>query len=142
MGFFFFGGGGVGGGGGERVGATFRLSEFRLIFNLFCFYVEETSIISKLKFASFSPSILILSEMYAFLKTFSITEVNNLGGRGPPCLTPLFIGNLSDTNLSKWILAVAWLQMFCKIFMYVSFMLLFLKASRMANCSSVSKAFS
>ena len=39
----------------------------------------------------------------------SITAVNNLGDSGSPCLTFLFMGNLSDTNLSKWIHAVAWL---------------------------------
>ena len=52
--------------------------------------------------------------MSAFLKTSSITAVNSLGESGSLCLTPLVIGNLSDTNLSTWILAVGWLQMFSK----------------------------
>ena len=32
--------------------------------------------------------------------------------------------------------------MFCKMFIYVSFMLVFLNASKMAKCSTVLKAFS
>ena len=66
--------------------------------------------------------------MSAFLRTSFITAVNNLGEIGSPCLTPLYIGNSSDISLSRWTLAVAWLYMFCKIFMYVSFMLVFLSA--------------
>ena len=80
--------------------------------------------------------------MSVFLKTSSITAVNNLGESGSPCLTPLCIGNSTDTNLFKWILAVAWLYTFCKMLMFVSFMLVFLSASKMAKCLTVSKAFS
>ena len=56
----------------------------------------------------------------------------------------LCIGNSVDTSLSRWTLAVAWLYMFCRMFMfmYVSFTLVFLNASKIAKCSTVSKAFS
>ena len=67
---------------------------------------------------------------------------NNLGESGSPCLTPLCIGNSVDTSLSKWTLAVAWLYMFCRMLMYVSFAMIFLNASKIAKCSTVSKAFS
>ena len=80
---------------------------------------------ANLKLGRFSPSTFTPSEMSAFLKTSSITAVNNLGESGSPCLTPLCIGNSSDTDLSKWILAVAWLYVFCKMLMYDSFMLVF-----------------
>ena len=53
---------------------------------------------------------------------------NYLGESGSPCLTPLCIGNSVDTNLSRWTLAVAWLYIFCRMFMYVSFTLVFLNA--------------
>ena len=43
---------------------------------------------------------------------------------------------------SKWILAIAWLDIFCKMFMYVSFMSVFLSASKMVKCSTVPRAFS
>ena len=124
---------------------TFRLSEFRL-FKCFsiCFVVslKRATSSASLKFVRVSPSTLTPSEMSAFLKTSSITAVNNVGESGSPCLTPLCIGNSSDTDLSKGILAIAWLYMFCKMLMYVSFMLVFLSASKMAKCSTVSKAFS
>ena len=109
-----------------------------------CFVVslKRATPSANLKLVRFSPSILTPSEMSALLKTSSITAVNNLGESGSPCLTSLCIGNSSDTDLSKWILAVAWLYMFCKMLMYVSFMLVFLSASKMAKCSTVSKAFS
>ena len=122
---------------------TFRLSEFRL-FKCFsiCFVVslKRATSSANLKLVRFSPSTLTPSEMSAFLKTSSITAVNSLGESGSPCLTPLCIGNSSDTALSKWILAVSWLYMFCKMFMYVSFVLVFLSASKMAKCLTVSKA--
>ena len=122
---------------------TFRLSEFRL-FRCFsiCFVVSlnRPTSSTNLTLVRFSP--LTYSEMSAFLQTSSITAVNNLGESGSPCLTPLCIGKSSDTNLPKWILALAWLYMFCKMFMYVSSMLVFLSASKMAKCSTVSKAFS
>ena len=71
-----------------------------------------------------------------------MTAVNNLGESGSPCLTPLCIGNSVDTSLSRWILAVAWLHMFCRMFMHVSFTLVFLNASKIEKRSTVSKAFS
>ena len=104
--------------------STFRLSEFRLykrfsfVVVVVCLFVclllllllflllnRATSPVN-LKFVRFSPSTLILSDVSAFLKTSSIIAVKSLGESGSPCLTALFIGNLSDTNLSKWILAV------------------------------------
>ena len=115
---------------------------FCLFVCLFFFSLKRAISAANLKFVRFSPSILIPSERSAFLKTSSVTAVNSLGESGSPCLTPLCIGNLSDTNLSKWILAVAWLYIFYKISMYISFMLVFLNASKMAKCSAVSKAFS
>ena len=124
---------------------TFRLSEFRL-FKCFsiCFVVslKRATSSANVKLVRLSPSILTPSEISAFLKTSSITVVNNLDESGAPCLAPLCIGNSSDTNLSKWILAVAWLYMFYKMFMYVLFMLVLLSASKMAKCSTVSKVFS
>ena len=66
-----------------------------------------------------------------------MTTVNNLGESGSPCLTPLLTENSLDTNLFKCILAVAWLKTFCKLFIYVSFMLAFLEASKRAKCSTV-----
>ena len=78
----------------------------------FCLSIEISNL-ANLNFERFPPSTLFPSEIYAFLKTFSITTVNSLGEAGPPCLTPLFTGNLPDTNLSKRIVAVAWLKMFC-----------------------------
>ena len=45
--------------------------------------------------------------MSAFLKTSFITAENSLDDSGSPCLTPMYIGNLSDTNSSKWIFALA-----------------------------------
>ena len=105
---------------------TFRLSEFRL-FRCFsiCFVVllkRATSSVN-LKLVRFSQSTLTPSEMSAFLNTSSMTAVNNLGESGPPCLTPQCIGNSVHTNLSRWTLAVAWLYIFCRMFMYVSFTL-------------------
>ena len=85
---------------------------------------------------------LIPLEMSAFLKTSSITAANSVDNSGVPCLTHHFIGNSLNTNLSKWVLNVTWLRMFCRIFIYVSFMLFFLKALKMAKCSTVSKIFS
>ena len=123
---------------------TFRLSEFRLFkcFPIcFVFSLKRATSSVNLKVVRFPPSTLTPSEMSAFLKTSSITAVNNLGESGSPCLIPLCVGNSSDTNLSKRILAVGWLYMFCKMLMYVSFMLAFLSASKMAKCSTVSKAF-
>ena len=70
-----------------------------------------------------------------------MTAVNNLGESGSPCLTPLCIGNSLDTSLSILTLAVAWLYMFCRLFMYVSFTIVFLNALKIAKCSTVSKAF-
>ena len=76
--------GGGGGGGGEG---------WRLL---------KVAILSaNLKFVRFSPLTLIPSEMSASLKMSSITAVNSLGESGSPCLTPLFIGNSSDTDLSS-----------------------------------------
>ena len=115
---------------------TFRLSEFRL-FRCFsiCFVVSlkrATSSVN-LKLVRFSLSTLTPSEMSAFLNTSSMTAVNNLGESGSPCLTPLCIRNSVDTNLSRWTLAIAWLYVFCRIFMYVSFTLVFLNASKIAK---------
>ena len=97
---------------------TIRLPEFRL-FKCFsiCLVVslKRATSSANLKLVRFSSSTLTPSEMSAFLKTSSITAVNNLGESGSPCVTPLCIVNSSDTNLSKWILAVAWLYMFCKM---------------------------
>ena len=124
---------------------AFRLSEFRL-FRCFsiCFVVsfKRATSSANLKLLRFSPSTLTPSEISAFLNTSSITAVNKLGESGSPCLTPLCIWNSVDTNLSRWTLAVAWLYIFCKMFMYVSFTLVFLNASKIAKCSTVSKAFS
>ena len=72
------------------------------------------------KFVRFSPFTLIRLEMSAFLKTSSITAANSLDKSGIPCLTPHFIENSLNTNLSKWILNVSWLRMFCEIF-YIRF---------------------
>ena len=121
---------------------TFRLSEFRL-FKCFsiCFVVllKRATSSANLMLVRFSPSTLTPSEMSAFLKTPSITAVNKLGESG----SPLCIENSSDTDLSKWTLAVAWLYNYVyKMLMCVSFMLVFLSASKMAKCSTVSKAFS
>ena len=126
---------------------TFRLSEFRL-FRCFsiCFVVslKRATSSANLMLVRFSPSILTPSEMSAFLNTSSMTAVKNLGESGSPCLTPLCTGNSVDTSLSRCTLAVAWLYniMFCRMFMYVSFTLVFLNASKIAKCSTVSKAFS
>ena len=135
---------------------TFRLSEFRLskwfFFSicllLFCLGgfspIEKSNIVSKpLVCKVFSIDIDFFTYV-CLLKDFlhNTTAVNSLGKNGSPCLTPLFTGNSSDTNLSKWIPAVAWLSMFSQICMYVSFILVFLNASKMAECSTVSKAFS
>ena len=124
---------------------TFRLSEFKL-FRCFsiCFAVslKRATSSANLKLVRFSPSTLTPSEMSAFLNTSSMTAVNNLGESGSPCLTSLCIGNSVDTSLSRWTLAVAWLYMFCRMFMYVSFTSIFLNASKIAKCSTVSKAFS
>ena len=102
---------------------TFRLSEFKLFR---CFYIFVVVVLLKratssanLKLVRFSPSTLTPSEMPAFLNTSSMTAVNNLGESGSPCLTPLCIGNSVDTSLSRWTLAVTWLYMFCRMFMYV-----------------------
>ena len=124
---------------------TFRLFEFKLFrFFSICFVVslKRATLSANLKLVRFSPSTLTPSEMSAFLNTSSVTAVNNLGESGSPCLTPLCIGNSVDTSLSRWTLAVAWLYMFCGMFMYVSFTLVFLNASKIAKCSTVSKAFS
>ena len=124
---------------------TFRLSEFKL-FRCFsiCFIVSLKTATSSanLKLVRFHPSTLTPSEMSAFLNTSSVTAVNNLGESGSRCLTPLCIGNSVDTILSRWTLAVAWLYMFCRMFMYVSFTLVFLNASKIAKCSTVSNAYS
>ena len=124
--------------------SDFLSSDYLSEFFSICFVVslKRATSSANLKLVRFSPSTLTPSEMSAFLKTSSITAVNNLGENGSPCLTPLCIGNSSDTDLSKWILAVAWLYMFCKMLMYVSFMFVFLSASKLAKCSAVSKAFS
>ena len=120
---------------------TFRLSEFRLLKCLsICLVVslKRATSSANLKLVRFSPSTLTPSQMPAFLKTPSITAVNDLGESGSPCLTPLCIGNSSDTNLSKWILAVAWLYMFYKnvyvCFIYVSFSQCF-EDGKMFNCA-------
>ena len=123
---------------------TFRISEFRLFKSFsICLVVslKRATSSANLKLVRFSPSTSTPSEMSAFLKTSSITAVSYLGESGSPCLAHPCIGNSSATNLSKWILAVAWLYMFCKLFMYVLLMLVFLSASKMAKCSTVSKAF-
>ena len=96
--------------------------------------LKRATSLANLMFVRFSPSTVIPSEMPTFLKTPSITAVNSLGESRSPCLAPLCIGNSSDTNLSIWILAVAWLQMFCKMFMYVSFMLIFLNYGKVFCC--------
>ena len=102
---------------------------FFLLLLLFCFcFWKRATTSTNLKLVRFSPSTLIPSEMSAFLKISSITAVNSLGESESPRLTPLCIGNSSDTNLSKWILAVAWMHMFYKMFMHDSFMLVFLNA--------------
>ena len=124
---------------------AFKLSEFRL-FRCFsiCFLVslKRATSSTNLKLVRFSPLTLTPSEMSAFLHTSSITAVNNLGESRSPCLTPLCTGNSVETSLSRWTLAVAWLYIFCRMFMYVSFTLVFLNASKIAKCSTVSKAFS
>ena len=124
---------------------TFRLSEFKL-FRCFsiCFAVslKRATSSANLKLVRFSPLTLAPSEMSTFLNTSSMTAVNNLGESGSPCLTPLCTGNSVDNSLSRWTLAVAWLYMFCRMLMYVSFTLIFLNASKIAKCSTVSKAFS
>ena len=123
---------------------TIRLSEFRL-FRCFsvCFVVslKRATSSANLKLVRFSPSTLTPSDMSAFLDTSSMTAVNNLGESGSPCLTSLCIGNSVDTSLFRWTFAVPWLYMFCRIFMCVSFTLVFLNASKIAKCSTVSKAF-
>ena len=82
---------------------------FFVCFFFFFFFLKRAISSANLKFLRFSSPTLIPSEMSAFLKTSSITAVNSIGESGSPCLTPLFIGNSSDTYLSKSILAVAWL---------------------------------
>ena len=123
---------------------TFRLSEFKL-FRCFsiCYVVSLKRVTSSanLKLVRFSPSTLTPSEMSAFLNTSSMTAVNNLGESGSPCLIPLCTGNSVDTSLSRWTLAVAWLYTFCRMFMYVSFTLIFLNVSKIAKCSTVSNLF-
>ena len=124
---------------------TFRLSEFRLFRCVsICFVVslKRATSSANLKLVRFSPSTLTPSEMSAFLNTSSMTAVNHLGESGSPCLTPRCTGNSVDTSLSRWTLAVAWLYMFCRMFMYVSFTLVFLNAWKIAKRSTVSKAFS
>ena len=106
--------------------SNFRLYEFRL-FNCFsiCFVLLKRATLSAHpKFVRFSPSTVIPPEISAFLKTSSITSVKSLCEHGSPCLTPLYIRNSSDTNLSNLILAVDWLYMFRNFFMcfvYVGF---------------------
>ena len=73
------------------------------------FLLKGATSLTDLKFVRSSPSTSIPSETSAFLKTSSKTEVNSSGESGSPCLTPMSIGISSDTNLSKWILATAWL---------------------------------
>ena len=107
-----------------------------MFFHLFCCFVEKATSSANLKLVGFSPSTLTPSEMSAFLNTSSMTAVNNLGESGSPCLTPLCIGNSVDTSLSRWTLAVAWLCMLCRMFMYVSFTLIYLNASKIAKCST------
>ena len=123
---------------------AFRLSEFKL-FRCFCICfvvsLKRAASSANLKLVWFSPSTLTPSEMSAFLNTSSMTAVNNLGESGSPCLTPMCIGNSVDTSLSRWTIAVASLDMFCRMFMYVSFTLVFLNASKIAKCSTVSKLF-
>ena len=77
------------------------ISEFRLFkcFSIsFVFSFKRATSSADPKFIRFSPLTLIPLEISAFLKTFSITAVNGLGESGSPCLTPLFVGNSSDTN--------------------------------------------
>ena len=91
--------------------SDFLSSDCLSVYHLFwVFLCERAKSSANLKFVSFFfPLTLIPSEMSAFLKASSLTAVNSLGDNGSLCLTPLFIGNSSDINLSKWILAVAWL---------------------------------
>ena len=49
-------------------------------------------------FVGCSPFTLIPSEISAFLKISSLIVVRSLGEIGSPYLTPLFIGNIMDTN--------------------------------------------
>ena len=94
------------------------------------------------KFARFPPSVLTPLEMSASLRTFSVTAVNNLGESGSSCLTPLFIGNSSDTNLSTWILAEVGCRCLVKCLRILRLCYFSLCASKMAKSSTVSKAFS
>ena len=123
---------------------TFRLSKFKL-FRCFsiCFVVslKRATSPANLKLVRFSPSTLTPSEMSAFLNTSSMTAVNNLGESGSPCLTPLCIGNSVDTSLSRWTLAVAWLYMFCRMFMHLSFMLVFLILLRLRSVQLCQRLF-
>ena len=107
------------------------------------FSLKRATSSANLKLAWFSPWTLIPSES-AFLKMFSTVAVSSLGEIGSPFLTHLFIGDSSDTNLCKWILAVAWLvtgfvKCLC-IFRLSCFF--FLHTSNMAKCLTVPKAFS
>ena len=90
---------------------TFRLFEFRMLnvekLNAFQFVKKRATSLTNLKFVRSSPSTLTPLEMYAFLKMPSIMKVTRLGENGSPCLAPHINGNSSDTNLSKWFLAVA-----------------------------------
>ena len=94
---------------------TFTFSEFRLFkcffpFVLLLFFsLKRATPSANLKRVRFSPSTFIHSGMSAFLKTSSIREVNSFGESRSPSLTPLFIGDSSDTNASTWIPAIAWL---------------------------------
>ena len=76
------------------------------MFFQFFFPLKRATSLANPKFERFSLSTLIPSEMADFLKTSSVTAGNSLGESGSPCMTPLFIGNSLDTNLSTWILAV------------------------------------
>ena len=63
---------------------------------------------ANLRSVSFSPSILTpLASKGSSLNTLYIADVNILGDKVSPCLTPLSIFTISDTSLSRWILAVA-----------------------------------
>ena len=93
--------------------------------HLFCLFVVAVVVFCLFLFRVFCFCFVVVekSNMLAFLKTSSTTAVNSLGERGSPCLSPLFMGNSSDIHLFKWILAVAWLSMFYKVFtcfVYVS----------------------
>ena len=80
--------------------SDFLCSDCLSVFPVVLLFLLKRAISSaKLKFVRFPPSALIPLEMTTFLKTFSITAVNSIGESGSPCLTPLFIGNSSGTNL-------------------------------------------